>query len=178
MKKKVALLTVVLSIAMIVFSGSMTAYAAHQCTKTVIIGDVNLDGSIDAIDLALLYNEVYYAVPFANPLQYIAADVNNDFSSTMYDYYLLRDYLLGEISSFPAGETYTVYYGDLDGDQSVTANDKSLLSNYLLGNINLTSRQYVAADVNGDGSVNAIDLAIITQYINGQIQHFPVCPQN
>jgi len=176
MKKKVALLTVVLGIAMIVLGGSMTAYAGHQCSKTVIIGDVNLDGTIDSVDLALLYNEVYYAIPFANPLQYIAGDVNYDSSSTMLDYYLLRDYLLGKISSFPAGQTYTVYYGDLNGDQLVTASDKSLLSNYLIGNGTLTFRQYVAADVNGDGSVNSVDLALITQHINGQIQHFPVCP--
>jgi len=96
----------------------------------------------------------------------------------MLDFYMLEDYLLGRISSFPAGQTYTVYYGDLNGDQLVTTTDQSLLSDYLLGRINLTFRQYVSADVNGDGTVDGIDLAIITAYINGQIQHFPVCPQS
>jgi len=77
--------------------------------------DVNLDGSVDSIDLALLYNTTYYAVPLPNRLQYIAADVNYDSSCTMLDFYMLEDYLLGRISSFPAGQTYTVYYGDLNG---------------------------------------------------------------
>ncbi|CDG36785.1 dockerin type I cellulosome protein [Acetivibrio thermocellus BC1] len=178
MKKKIALLTVVLIVAMVVLGGSMTAYAGHQCSVTVIIGDVNLDGSVDSIDLALLYNTTYYAVPLPNRLQYIAADVNYDSSCTMLDFYMLEDYLLGRISSFPAGQTYTVYYGDLNGEQLVTTTDQSLLSDYLLGRINLTFRQYVSADVNGDGTVDGIDLAIITAYINGQIQHFPVCPQS
>jgi len=74
-EKKIALLTVVLIVAMVVLGGSMTAYAGHQCSVTVIIGDVNLDGSVDSIDLALLYNTTYYAVPLPNRLQYIAADV-------------------------------------------------------------------------------------------------------
>jgi len=77
---------------------SMTAYAGHQCSVTVIIGDVNLDGSVDSIDLALLYNTTYYAVPLPNRLQYIAADVNYDSSCTMLDFYMLEDYLLGRIS--------------------------------------------------------------------------------
>jgi len=37
MKKKIALLTVVLIVAMVVLGGSMTAYAGHQCSVTVII---------------------------------------------------------------------------------------------------------------------------------------------
>jgi len=99
-EKKIALLTVVLIVAMVVLGGSMTAYAGHQCSVTVIIGDVNLDGSVDSIDLALLYNTTYYAVPLPNRLQYIAADVNYDSSCTMLDFYMLEDYLLGRISSF------------------------------------------------------------------------------
>jgi len=71
-------------------SGSMTAYAGHQCSVTVIIGDVNLDGSVDSIDLALLYNTTYYAVPLPNRLQYIAADVNYDSSCTMLDFICLK----------------------------------------------------------------------------------------
>ncbi|HHV29536.1 MAG TPA: dockerin [Clostridium sp.] len=176
MKKRIALLTVVLSIAMVVFGGAMTAYAGHQCSTTVLIGDVNLDGSINSLDYALLYNEVYYAVPLTNQLQYIAADVNYDAAITMQDVNILADYILGKISSFPAGVTYTVYYGDLNGDQLVTTADQKVVSDYILGKTSLTFRQFVAADVDGDGYVNSLDLAYITQHINEQIQHFPVCP--
>jgi len=135
-----------------------------------------LDGSINSLDYALLYNEVYYAVPLTNQLQYIAADVNYDAAITMQDVNILADYILGKISSFPAGVTYTVYYGDLNGDQLVTTADQKIVSDYILGKTTLTFRQFVAADVDGDGYVNSLDLGYITQHINGQIQHFPVCP--
>lgn len=176
MKKRIALLTMALTLAMAIVGGPMAVYAGHQCSETVIIGDVNLDGVINSVDLALLYNEVYYNVPFVDPLQGIAADVNYDAAVTMLDFYLLEDYLLGKISSFPAGATYTVYYGDLDGNQLVTTNDQGLVSDYILGTLTLNHRQFVAADVNGDRLVDSIDLAYITQHINGRIQHFPVCP--
>jgi len=68
MKKKIALLTVVLIVAMVVLGGSMTAYAGHQCSVTVIIGDVNLDGSVDSIDLALLYNTNILCSTFAKSI--------------------------------------------------------------------------------------------------------------
>jgi len=35
-EKEIALLTVVLIVAMVVLGGSMTAYAGHQCSVTVL----------------------------------------------------------------------------------------------------------------------------------------------
>ncbi|HHV29537.1 dockerin type I repeat-containing protein [Acetivibrio mesophilus] len=176
MKKRIALLTVVLSIAMVVFGGAMTAYAGHQCSTTVLIGDVDLDGSIDSLDLALLYAEINNTQPFTNQLQYIAADVNYDGAVTMLDAYLIRDYILRAISSFPAGATYTVYYGDVNGDQLVTEEDLRIVKDYILLKTTLTFRQYVAADVDGDGLVDSLDASYINSYVKGKRDHFPVCP--
>jgi len=130
-EKEIALLTVVLIVAMVVLGGSMTAYAGHQCSVTVIIGDVNLDGSVDSIDLALLYNTTYYAVPLPNRLQYIAADVNYDSSCTMLDFYMLEDYLLEEYPLSRQVKLTQFIMVTLTGP-TVTTTDQSLLSDYFL----------------------------------------------
>ncbi|KNY25579.1 dockerin type I repeat-containing protein [Pseudobacteroides cellulosolvens] len=176
MKKRIGSLLVGLGLFVTVMGTSLPAFAAHSCTETVTIGDVNLDGSVNAIDLLLLKQEIDCLVYFDN-LQCIAADVDYNAAITMADYNMLKDYLLGNITSFPAGSSYTVYYGDVTGDQLVTDADKTKVSNYILGSVYLTSREFAAADVNGDQVVNSGDLTLINRHILNIEDHFPVCPQ-
>ncbi|WP_243467814.1 dockerin type I repeat-containing protein [Acetivibrio straminisolvens] len=156
----------------------MVVNAAHQCNETVIIGDVNLDGLIDALDVTILGRYVNHGQPFTSLLQFVAADVDYDNSVTIQDYNMLKDYVLRNISSFPAGQFYTVYYGDLDGDQLVTSNDKQIVTNAVLNIVNLTLRQLAAADVDGDQIITALDVSYINSHSKDKIDHFPVCPQN
>ncbi|HOM03134.1 MAG TPA: dockerin type I repeat-containing protein [Acetivibrio sp.] len=178
MNKKIVLLTVALSIAMMVLGGSMIVYASHQCNQTVIIGDVNLDGLIDALDVTILGRYVNHGQPFTSLLQFVAADVDYDGSITVQDYNMLRDYILRNISSFPAGQFYTVYYGDLNGDQLVTLDDKEIVIDHILNRTPLTFRQLAAADVDGDQFINALDVSYINSHAKDKIEHFLVCPQN
>lgn len=176
MKKRIGSLLVGLGLFVTVMGTSLPAFASHSCSKTVTIGDVNLDGSVNAIDLLMLKQEIDCLVYFDN-LQSIAADVDYNAAITMADYNMLKDYLLGIRTSFPAGSSYTVYYGDVTGDQLVTAADTTKVQNYILGSVYLTAREFAAADVNGDDAVNALDLALINQHALDLNEHFPVCPQ-
>ncbi len=175
MKKRIGSLLVGLSLFVTVMGASLPAFAAHSCSETVKIGDVNLDGSVDSIDLLALKQEIDCLIYFDN-LQSIAADVDYNAAITMADYNMLKDYILGIRTSFPAGSSYTVYYGDVTGDQLVTSADTTKVQNYILGSVYLTAREFAAADVNGDDVVNAIDLALINQHAQNIINHFPVCP--
>lgn len=94
---------------------------------------------------------------------------------TMGDYNMLKDYILGIRTSFPAGVSYTVYYGDVTGDQLVTDADTTKVSNYVLGNLYLTAREFAAADVNGDQVVNSGDVTLINRHVKNIEEHFPVC---
>lgn len=79
--------------------------------KLIIIGDVNLDGSLSSLDLDLI--KFYFAnTTQFNADQKIAADVNADNIINNVDLVLVKRYFAGVITSFPAGYSKTIIYGN------------------------------------------------------------------
>jgi endoglucanase len=74
-------------------------------SSTVIKGDINGDGSINAIDFGILRQLILDIITSPNLAKEgynwkDAADVNNDYSCNSIDFGYMRKYLLGMISSF------------------------------------------------------------------------------
>ena len=68
-------------------------------SKPFHLGDVNVDGVIDGIDLALARQGVSGA--FSSTAESLAADVDQSGSADGTDLQLIQDYLLGKITAFP-----------------------------------------------------------------------------
>lgn len=69
----------------------------------IIIGDVNSDGIIDALDLSTARNGIVNG--FDNPTSKLAADVDQSGTVDADDLKLLQDFILGKINKFPTGGT-------------------------------------------------------------------------
>ncbi|ADL52595.1 endo-1,4-beta-xylanase [Clostridium cellulovorans] len=67
-------------------------------TPGYALGDVNNDGKINALDLALVKKGLLSE--FTDPAAKVAADVNKDGNTNAIDLALLKKYLLGQITSF------------------------------------------------------------------------------
>ena len=68
--------------------------------RKLIRGDLNEDGRIDGVDLALIRRGL--TAGFADSYAEIAADVNQDTQITVADAVLIQNYLIGKIREFPA----------------------------------------------------------------------------
>ena len=79
-----------------------------QATETVIVGDVNFDGKINAFDLVKLRKNLTLTGATINAKQMAAMDVNGDSSVTVADLVTLQSYVLGSVKKFPAGDTKEV----------------------------------------------------------------------
>ena len=79
-----------------------------QATETVIVGDVNLDGKINAFDLVKLRKNLTLTGATIGAKQMAAMDVNGDSSVTVADLVTLQSYVLGSVKKFPAGDTKEV----------------------------------------------------------------------
>ena len=60
-------------------------------------------------------------------------DLNADNNIDALDFVLLKQYLLGTVTDFPASDD--MYVADLNGDESINAIDFALMKQYLLGAI-------------------------------------------
>ena len=69
-----------------------TAYSASTSSKVVILGDVDLNGSVTTTDVTMLQKYLLKMVTF-NEEQKVAADVNKDGSITMNDVTALQKIL-------------------------------------------------------------------------------------
>ena len=69
-----------------------TAYSDSTSSKVVILGDVDLNGSVTTTDVTLLQKYLLKMVTF-NEEQKVAADVNKDGSITMNDVTTLQKIL-------------------------------------------------------------------------------------
>ena len=67
--------------------------------KKLIRGDLNEDGRIDGVDLALIRRGL--TAGFADSYAELAADVNQDTQITVADAVLIQNYLIGRIREFP-----------------------------------------------------------------------------
>ena len=67
--------------------------------RKLIRGDLNEDGRIDGVDLALIRRGL--TAGFADSYAEIAADVNQDTQITVAEAVLIQNYLIGRIREFP-----------------------------------------------------------------------------
>ena len=114
------------------------------------LGDINDDGSIDAIDIALLQK---YLRNKSTPINLDNADLNGDEYISMLDV----NVLLNLVKAAGKGT------GDVDGDGKIDSRDVQTLTAYL-------ARQTVTlnpanADLNGDGAIDELDLKILEEVI-------------
>lgn len=65
----------------------------------IIPGDVNFDGAVDALDIALARKCLVKG--FSDDMQILAADVDSSEKYEINDLVLIQDYVLGKISEFP-----------------------------------------------------------------------------
>ncbi|HEX2925811.1 MAG TPA: DUF3237 family protein [Ruminiclostridium sp.] len=83
-------------------SGKTAAEQAATAANTIKYGDVNMDGAIDSVDLALLKS--YLLAKTSTLPKTEAGDVNGDGTVDALDYAVLQKYLLGTITTLPADE--------------------------------------------------------------------------
>ena len=81
--------------------GGTTILGAGE-SKNIILGDLNFDGVINAVDLCLLKR--HYAGTFPDSASKIAADVDQSGEVDATDVKLLQDFLLARITEFPVIE--------------------------------------------------------------------------
>lgn len=117
-----------------------------------VIGDVNMDGTVTAVDIIALFNYLLRNEPYN-----VICDVDGDGYVTITDLRMLLEILLGKDN--PDGIT-----GDVNMDGVVTAADIIALYDYLLNG----NQQYsTTCDVDGDGSVTTADLIVLYQILLG-----------
>jgi len=159
------------------------------------IGDVNRDGILDDQDaVAILNHRAGINIIPSNDLdRQTRADVDKDGQITSSDASLIRQYLSGQITTFPQcpaenSSTPTPLpsissrgpcppMGDVTGGENrLDDTDAQAIVDHV-ANIKLLSGfdRIVRADVNGDGKITSIDAALIRQYLAGQITTFTGC---
>ncbi len=111
MFKKALLLTLVISNIVVGAMATGTAVAAEvvkptvtATSNTVKYGDVNMDGAVDSVDLALL--KAYLLAKSSTLPNLAAGDVTGDGTLDALDYAILKKYLLGLIATLPADAAY------------------------------------------------------------------------
>lgn len=111
MFKKALLLTLVISNIVVGAMATGTAVAAEvvkptvtATANTVKYGDVNMDGAVDSVDLALL--KAYLLAKSSTLPNLAAGDVTGDGTLDALDYAILKKYLLGLIATLPADGAY------------------------------------------------------------------------
>ena len=81
------------------YSGSAEApHAVTITAETTKTGDVNMDGSIDILDLMLITHNIV-GLTTLGPTQSLAADVNADGSVDIFDLMKVAQYVVGIIDT-------------------------------------------------------------------------------
>lgn len=128
---------------------------APYCTVTVtgptsvILGDVNYDGTVNLGDLTTLINMLLLDASYYNE----AADMNQDDQINIDDLTALIDYLLNGGGKI----------GDVNNDGLVNMTDVTTLIDFLL--TGTTSINMYNADMNSDGQINITDLTALVNYL-------------
>ena len=164
------------------FNASIKIEASTKTKKELVrtkavIGDVNEDGEINALDRMTLVR--YFSDSFNVTLNYQQlknADINMDGKVDLVDKYLI----IRAVNEWPGYAdilpdkpiTDYILYGDLNNDGEITEEDATLLLNYLDTGIRKSDQALKNSDVNGDGKVNIIDLGLLQMYIESP-DNFP-----
>ncbi|HEX2925820.1 MAG TPA: GDSL-type esterase/lipase family protein [Ruminiclostridium sp.] len=109
----------------------------------LINGDCNYDGSIDAIDFALMKQNLMADGHAYNNLM----DLNNDKAVDAIDYSIMKQYLLGRIDSFPDASSSHKWVGTWTAAQQLTEASNMPPSPGLSNN---TLRQVVHVSIGGN----------------------------
>ncbi|MDD5055195.1 MAG: dockerin type I domain-containing protein [Candidatus Peribacteraceae bacterium] len=143
------------------------------CIKTLpwAFADTNLDGTIDAADLAIVksflgrtdVNTVSEGCTDGVTKSITMSDVNEDAKITLADYYLMDATIKGVIAALPQ------LYGDVSGNGSVTAFDGSKISRYAADLEQPTPQQRFLADLNADMTIDAKDVTLIGELAIGRL---------
>ena len=144
-------------------------------TDYAFYGDIDEDGTLDSVDIQLLYTLIQNGKTFTNQ-QLKNADVNGDGKVNKIDYILLNSFITNE-SKYPDTLPYYpikdyILYGDVNEDGEITEEDSTLLYNYLDTGIRKSDQALKNSDVNGDGKVNIIDLGLLQMYVESR-NNFP-----
>lgn len=116
---------------------------------SVIVGDVNNDGSVNIADVTALIDLLLNGTSYYNA----AADMNQDGSVNIADVTALIDYLLNG-----GGKK-----GDVNNDGQVNIADVTVLIDYLLNGSMPINKQN--ADMNSDGKINIADVTALIDYL-------------
>ena len=128
------------------------------------VGDINLDGNVNELDVTLLQN-MFNGVVAATKVQLNLCDVNKDGAIDNNDVVELRKKVSKD----------TKYKkGDVNLDGELTSADVTIIENYVLKKTELTIDQLNYADYNGDSTVdnkdaNSLAKAIASKYKKGDI---------
>ncbi|MCP4657869.1 MAG: hypothetical protein GY856_20875 [bacterium] len=126
-------------------------------------GDVNLDGSINILDIVLLIDYVQCDVELT-PEQIIQGNVDGDCLVELSDVYYLIAYLYEEGPALQPCNCTEIYScrctptGDVNCDDSINILDIVLLINYVQCDVELTPEQVIQGDVDGDCLVELPDV--------------------
>lgn len=112
------------------------------------VGDLNGDGTINVLDLAIL--ETNFS---KTGVSYIKGDLNGDGTVNIYDEAIMRNNWTDKTNPAPV-------VGDINGDGIVNISDLSILDSHL-GKTGTKAQ----GDLNGDGVINIVDKAILQAHL-------------
>lgn len=118
---------------------------------TGILGDINNDGELNAVDLVILQK---YLKGNVFEINETASDINGDGTISMFDVYALLNMIKAEKKGT----------GDVNNDGKVNIFDVQTLTAYLADSQN-TPINSGNADLNGDGRISTDDLKILRKVI-------------
>lgn len=127
------------------------------------LGDVNLDGYVDADDYDFLRGYIDGDLSL-NAEQMVISNLNLDREIDNFDLIWLSLFLNDKININGTGKGYLK--GDINEDGNVTIEDYSIIKLYLSGELQLIDNSFYEADVNNDNTIDAFDLFSINKYIN------------
>jgi hypothetical protein len=152
---------------------------AGRQPKLVFIGDVNLDHSLDAIDITTVGRWLANMVTFT-PFQKHLADVNKDGRLTPLDRELIA---LATVQAIALPSAIKV--GDMDGDGALTEADAIIIEKHLSGevpfdpgfvgrylhnpNVGSDGFPFNLADTDGDGKVTIYDAMNIREVLADEV---------
>ena len=147
----------------------------------VRLGDVTLDGSIDAADPNLIEEAILGETsldPLQLSLQNIAVTAGAELAVNFLDAEVLRRYYYG--ISAPNGSNAPDYlpviFGDLDGDGEVNATDCEAADELFDRRLEpgyASRQQLFQADVNRNGLFDLHDISLLCDFVSGQIARLP-----
>lgn len=132
----------------------------------IMIGDINSDGSVDAVDAQLIMNYLNANESLSN-YQKLTADVNGDRTLDKDDATLLSQHINGETVESHIGEliNLSALAGDVNRDGHTNISDATYIQFTIAGFVELTELDSIISDLNGDGKVNIEDVTELQKYL-------------